>query len=83
MSQIEKLISRMQSIPVPKDIHFYELKKYLEYFGFKLDRTKGSHNVFTHSMLLDEIVVPTKNGKAIKPIYIVEINRIIKQLEEM
>lgn len=82
MSQKEKLISYMQSNPLPTDISFDDFKKYLEYYGFELKRTDGSHNMFVHNKSGLMYTVPTLNGRNVKTIYLKKANEIIKQMEE-
>ena len=72
----------MRSKPIPSDVTFDEMKKYLEHYDFILDRTNGSHNVFVHEKLSDELVIPTIGGRLVKPIYIKEANRVIDKLED-
>ncbi len=81
MSTIEKLILKLTNDPLPKEIDFDDMKKYLEYYGFVLKRTKGSHNMFEYKdgRLLP---VPTVNGKTVKTIYLELANHIINQQEE-
>ena len=80
LSKIEKLINRMRSNP--SDATFEEVKKYLEYYGFILDRTNGSHHIFIHEKISDELVIPTIGGRFVKTIYVKEANRVIDKLED-
>jgi predicted RNA binding protein YcfA (HicA-like mRNA interferase family) len=43
----EKLLQKIMS--GSKNIKFSDMVNLLEAFGFKLDRTKGSHHIFIHS----------------------------------
>lgn len=83
MSQIEKLIKKMQAKPTPKRVDFDEFKKYLEHFGFFLDRTKGSHNMFVHKKKnIHMPPIPTISGKEVKAAYVDQANEIILEMEE-
>lgn len=83
MSQKEKLISKMQSKPTPKMVEFSDFKKYLEYYGFVLDRTSGSHNMFVHPKNGIHLPpVPTVSGKMVKGAYIDQVNAYILRMEE-
>ncbi len=44
MSRIEKLERRIRSLQ--SDIEFEELKVFLEYYGFYISRSSGSHFIF-------------------------------------
>ena len=43
----DKLISKI--LNNPKDVSFNDAVKCAEWFGFKLDRVNGSHNIFIHA----------------------------------
>ena len=62
LSKDDKLIKRMTAKPIPSDIEFKEFRQYLEMYGFKLDRTNGSHNIFIHPNSIDIYSIPTVNG---------------------
>ena len=81
MSKDEKLIKKFQTNPLPNDIDFSDFKKYLEMYGFRLISVKGSHNLFTHDDIKEPYVIPTVNGRKVKPYYLKQINKIIKELE--
>lgn len=82
LSKDDKLIKRMTAKPIPSDIEFKEFRRYLEMYGFKLDRTNGSHNIFIHPNSIDIYSIPTVNGKTVKPQYIKMMNQVIALLED-
>lgn len=63
-----KLIERIESKPYKVDITFDELRSYLEYFGYKVNRQKGSHVNFVHPLGIP-ITIPN-NKKYVKPCYV-------------
>lgn len=67
MSAREKLIKKIETYPVRKDITFAELVNYLKCFGYKEDRVKGSHHIFVSP---DGRPVVLKDGKPMKASYI-------------
>jgi len=46
MASVEKLVEKM--INQPNGIRFEEAAKVLNHYGYKLVRSKGSHNQFRH-----------------------------------
>ena len=46
MSAKEKLIKKIETYPVRKDVTFAELVNYLKYFGYNENRVSGSHHIF-------------------------------------
>ena len=82
MAKLEKLIKKFQTIPLPVDIDIEDFIKYAKNFGFKYDRIRGSHYIFIHDKLLVPFPVPTVNGKKVKNVYLRELNRLIKNVEE-
>ena len=76
MSKIEKLIQRFQTYPLPKDIDFDDYIKYAEYYGFRIVRTNGSHNVFANEEGV-EITVSSVNGRKVKTYFLNNLNIII------
>ncbi|MDP6479084.1 MAG: type II toxin-antitoxin system HicA family toxin [Phycisphaerales bacterium] len=47
---------------MPSDIPFKRIRKRLEHAGWRLDRIRGSHHVFTHPGCTP-IVIPVHGGK--------------------
>jgi predicted RNA binding protein YcfA (HicA-like mRNA interferase family) len=65
----------------PSDVDFREIVSWLTAHGFSLDRTEGSHHIFTHptGKLLN--LQPDRNGKA-KPYQVKQAIRILDGLKE-
>lgn len=76
MSKREKLRARLKNNP--NNATFSDIRKLLEQEGFLLDRTTGSHHVFTK----DEItfVVPVHNNR-VKTIYVKRVIELVEQTE--
>ncbi len=47
-----------------KNIRFTELQTAVELFGFKLDRTSGSHHIYIHARVSELINIQNVKGKA-------------------
>ena len=84
MSSDDKLIQQFQKEPLPKDIALADLIRYLELYGFKIikNRGKGSHCIATHEKLSRPFTIPSKNGKTVSFVYLKELNKLIKKMEE-
>ena len=82
MAKLEKLIKKFQTTPLPVDIDIGDFLKYAEFYGFKHERIRGSHYIFTHEKLVDPYPIPTVNEKKVKSIYLREFNKLIKKVEE-
>jgi predicted RNA binding protein YcfA (HicA-like mRNA interferase family) len=80
LAKDEKLIKKFQSEPLPKDIDFDEMKKYLELFDFEIDRQSGSHVIFVHKNPNLSYPIPLKNGRYVKSRYLKEINKKIMEI---
>lgn len=81
MSKEDKLIQRFQTEPLPKDIDFADFKKYMELYGFRLDRTDGSHNMFVHDETGKMYPVSTVNGRQVKSYHVKNFNNLLKTME--
>jgi len=73
--KVEKLIKKLLSKPTPSEMDYEDVKKILEHEGWKLDRIKGSHFIFTNNG--GTITLPLHRG-VIKKEYLRE--EIIKKL---
>ena len=84
MANEKKLIEKFQKEPLPKDIALDELIRYLELYGFEIikNRGKGSHCIAKHKNLERPFTIPSKNGKTVSFVYLKELNKIIKSMEE-
>ncbi len=84
MASDKKLIEKFQKEPLPKDIALDDLIHYLELYGFEIikNRGKGSHIIAKHKNLERPYTIPSKNGKTVSFVYLKELNKVIKNLEE-
>ena len=80
MSQFEKFKARIMQVKPPKDIMPKELQKFMEKTGFILLGVTGSHFVYKHNKLRDNLSIPM--AKPVKPIYIVKIREALIELGE-
>ena len=67
MSAQEKLIKKIETYPVRKDVTFAELVNYLKYFGYNENRVSGSHHIFVGP---NGSSIVLKDGKPMKASYI-------------
>jgi predicted RNA binding protein YcfA (HicA-like mRNA interferase family) len=58
------------------EVRFAELKKLLETAGYRLERIRGSHHVFTKAGA-SPVVVPVHRGK-VKPYYARQIKKLVE-----
>lgn len=61
-----------------KNIHFGDLVKCAESFGFTLDRINGSHHIFVHKKIKELLNLQSVNGKA-KPYQIKQFLQLIEK----
>lgn len=79
-TSIDKIISKIEAKPYRSDITFSEIKRYLEYYGFKeTPRGKGSHHVFAKDG--NPLVIPS-HGNTIKAVYVYNSVKAVKSSEE-
>ena len=60
-----------------KNVKFTDFVKLINSFGFKLDRTNGSHHIFVHDDIDDIINIQNVKGEA-KPYQIKQFLKIIE-----
>ena len=68
MAGIEKIIAKMQN--QPNGIRDVEAQKVLEYYGYRLDRQKGSHKQYINQK---GDVITMKSENPLKAVYIKDI----------
>ena len=61
-----------------KNIRFGEMVALVEAFGFRLSRTRGSHNIFVHPRVPELVNLQEVGGKA-KPYQIRQFLRLIER----
>ncbi len=79
-----KILKRVESLlRLPPEYPYEELRKVLEFLGFRERKAKGSHRVFVgphplppHSKI--RLVVPLKQGRWVKRVY---LQQVIKTLD--
>lgn len=70
MGTLDKLIDKVMSGPVPRDITYQELERILLSVGFKKrEGGKGSHLVYYHYGLPSILTIPV-HGNHVKAIYV-------------
>ncbi len=70
---IEKIISKMKN--QPHGIRLEEVEKVLKYYGYELDRQRGSHKQYLNKKTGDLITIKKENP--LKKVYVVDVlNRI-------
>jgi predicted RNA binding protein YcfA (HicA-like mRNA interferase family) len=76
MTKIEKLIKKIENNP--KDVKYSDLKKYLEYYGYKLDRQESSHHAFRNEHG-DSYTIPAhKQGAVVRECYVDDVIEMVK-----
>lgn len=80
MTRFKKLKEKIESKPYRSDITYDELRKYLNYYGYWLDRTNGSHHSFVN-IRHKRITFPVHDN-TIKAKYIQLISNCVKQEED-
>ena len=61
-----------------QNVAFRELRDLVEGFGFQLDRVRGSHHIFEHAAMAENINLQEVDGKA-KPYQIRQFLRLIER----
>lgn len=79
MSSKNKLRSKLASFASDKNWTLAEAETLLLQHGFVSRETGGSHRVFSHPSLADNVVL-VAHGKGIKPCYIRTIRQAIQDL---
>jgi predicted RNA binding protein YcfA (HicA-like mRNA interferase family) len=65
---------------VPSEIRYIEIRRLLESHGWKLDRVRGSHHVFSKPGE-GSFPVPVHNGK-VKAVYGKKLEKILRKGKE-
>lgn len=76
MVKIKKLWEKIQNNP--KSVKFEELKKFLQYHKFHMNRQKGSHCIFKKDANNPLIVIPKKNP--VNEFYVKEVINYFKSI---
>jgi predicted RNA binding protein YcfA (HicA-like mRNA interferase family) len=70
VSKLAKLVAAFLASPV--QVSFDDVERLMRAFGFKIDRTTGSHHVFRHDDG-SKLTVPTVGGRRVKSAYVRQI----------
>jgi predicted RNA binding protein YcfA (HicA-like mRNA interferase family) len=62
----------------PKNVRFGDMVTLVEAFGFRLDRTSGSHHIFEHPEIPEIVNIQNRKGKA-KPYQIRQFLELVEQ----
>jgi predicted RNA binding protein YcfA (HicA-like mRNA interferase family) len=73
----KKLLKRLAA-GVLQNVSFAELVNLAEGFGFRLQRTSGSHNIFVHPQIPELLNLQEVKGQA-KPYQIRQLLRLIER----
>jgi predicted RNA binding protein YcfA (HicA-like mRNA interferase family) len=77
MSKIQKILLKILSGNIDKNVSFDDLLKILEHLGFSL-RIKGSHHILFKDGI-EDIINIQPNGKLAKPYQVKQVRNIILQ----
>ena len=76
MTKLDKLLRKI--LNNARDVSFDDLIKLIKAFGFKLERTKGSHHIFSHQQISELINIQNVKGKA-KPYQVKQFIALIER----
>ncbi len=76
MSRKQKLL--LEALNNPKGLRFEELLLLASYFGFELERVKGSHHIFRHSTIPIKLNLQAVKNQA-KPY---QVQQLLNYIEE-
>jgi len=81
MSSYDKIKQKILSTPTANDFTPKEIQNFLTKFGFVLKRSKGSHFIYAFPGENGELVLNIPMHNPVKPAYIDEIRKRIKEIE--
>lgn len=81
MSSKDKLIAKIESSKIRKDVTLEELTSYLGFFGIVCARTRGSHRQFIHRNSGKVLTVASHNN-CVKACYIRDAVRMVEEIKE-
>jgi predicted RNA binding protein YcfA (HicA-like mRNA interferase family) len=76
MTKKQKLLANI--LCGSKNIRFDEFATLVEAFGFQLARINGSHHIFQHPAISEQLNLQNKNGQA-KPYQIKQFLRLVEE----
>jgi predicted RNA binding protein YcfA (HicA-like mRNA interferase family) len=77
MSKSSRLLQRFSDGNF-KNVKFGELKQLLKTYGFLLERTSGSHHIFTHPQIREIVNIQNVKGEA-KPYQTRQVLQVIER----
>jgi predicted RNA binding protein YcfA (HicA-like mRNA interferase family) len=72
------ILSFGKSLSGSKNIQFTEFVTLIEAFGFRLGRINGSHHIFQHPAIAEQLNIQNKNGQA-KPYQVKLFLRLVEE----
>ncbi len=81
MGAQDKMKEKILKTPTSKDIEPKELQSFLNYYGFKLKRTTGSHYIYEYPTESRTFMLNIPMHSPVKPAYIDMIRDILCELE--
>lgn len=78
MIKIIRTLSKMKTNP--RDWRMEQIESIAGQYGFSVRKTGGSHFVFTHEALDEQLTIPAH--RPIKPVYIKKFVALLEQLED-
>lgn len=72
---------KIMKTPTVKDIEPKALQSFLNHYGFKLKRTKGSHFIYEYPTDIRTFMINIPMHSPVKPTYIDAIRDIIFEIE--
>jgi predicted RNA binding protein YcfA (HicA-like mRNA interferase family) len=78
MTKKQKLLRKILS--GTKNVAFSDMVILVEAFGFRLARITGSHHIFDHPQLMEQVNLQNKNGQA-KPYQVRQFFQLVEQYD--
>ncbi len=78
MTKKQKLLRKILS--GTKNVAFSDMVILVEAFGFRLVRITGSHHIFDHPQLIEQVNLQNKNGQA-KPYQVRQFFQLVEQYD--
>ncbi|MBR3933634.1 MAG: type II toxin-antitoxin system HicA family toxin [Clostridia bacterium] len=81
MGKYDNIRDKIMKTPTAKDIGPRELQSFLDHYGFKLKRSKGSHFMYEYPSTSRNIMLNIPMHSPVKPAYIDKIRDILYEIE--
>lgn len=78
MTKKQRLLRKILS--GTKNVAFSDMVVLVEAFGFRLVRITGSHHIFDHPQLIEQVNLQNKNGQA-KPYQVRQFFQLVEQYD--